>query len=64
MASHGLLSRWKSSGGSRGAPPSPTLFFDQNFFPNFLETAPLHLSQGLDNRPPPPSPVSEGLDPH
>ena len=35
----------------------PTLFLDQ------METAPA-LSQGLDDRlPPPPRPLSEGLDP-
>ena len=64
MASHGLLSLWKSSGGSRGAPPPPTLFFDQNFFPNFLETAPpsTYLRVWI-TAPPPSSPLSEGLDP-
>ena len=34
----------------------PTLFLDQ------METAPA-LSQGLDDRPPPPSPLSKNLDP-
>ena len=46
----------------------PPLFFDQNddrrVEKKFLETAPHpHLSQGLDDRPPPiPSPLSDGLD--
>ena len=49
-----------------GDPSPPPLFFDQTEArraqKNFLETAPPTLSQGLDDRPPPPSPLSEGLD--
>ena len=39
--------------------PGPPLFSDQK---NFIETAPPHLFQGLDDRPLPPPPLSEGLD--
>ena len=53
------------SGGSRGGPP---LFLDQNvarraekFFR--VDAPPPPLCQGLDGRPPPPTPSSEGLDP-
>ena len=49
--------------GPGGAPP---LFLDQNEAQraekNFSETTP-PLSQGLDYPAPPPSPLSEGLDP-
>ena len=50
-----------------GEGPPPPLFFDQNEArrteKNFGETAP-PLSQGLDDpSPPPPTPLSEGLDP-
>ena len=69
MVSHGLLSLWRSSGGSRvGArvpAPPPTLFFDQNFFPNFLKTAPprylrvwMTAQHPPPLTPPPPSPSS------
>ena len=47
MALHGLLSLWKSSGGSRGGARGsapPPLFFDR---------PPLPLSQGLDDPTPP-----------
>ena len=58
--------QWRIQGRGPGGPP-PQLFFDQNearkaekiFFGN---RAPL-LSQGLDDRPSPPPPLSEGLDP-
>ena len=63
MVSHGLLSLWKSSGGSRGGhpPPPPPPYFSTKIFSQFFGDPPPPLSQGLDDRPP--SPLSEGLDP-
>lgn len=40
--------------------PGPPLFSDQK---NFIETVPPHLFQGLDDRPLPSPPLSEGLGP-
>ena len=63
-----------SRGGARGARPSLSLIFRQNWGRKgrkkiFFETAPSLFSQVLDDRPktspspPPPRPLSEGLDP-
>ena len=60
MASHGLLSRWKSSGGSRGGPPPPPYFSTKIFFPIFWRPPPPYLRVWMTA--PPPSPLSEGLD--
>ena len=51
----------------KGRGPGPPLFLDQTDAQRveikcFLRPGPL-LSQGLDDRPPPPTPLSEGLDP-
>ena len=56
-----------SRGRARGSPPAPPLFLDQTEARRaekiFLVTAPLpHLSQGLDDPPPPPF-LSEGFNP-
>ena len=54
----------KSRGGAWGAPGPPPLFFDQNEAQSAEKSLyggrPFALSQGLDDRGPPP--LSEGLD--
>ena len=52
-----------SSGGARGARPPPPYFYTKMRPEGQKKLTGPPLSQGLDDRPPPPPPLSEGLDP-